>query len=455
MSAAAPPQRANSAPEGGSAAAKPQAWGGHTSVSNAPSADGVWRRLRLVPDTLGDPSLSRDPPAHAALVVRDSTIAWLGAEADLPREFAAMPQHDGADALVTPGLVDCHTHLVYGGDRADEFAMRLTGATYAQIAAQGGGIVSTVRATREATEDALFASASARLAVLLDEGVCAIEIKSGYGLDLANERKQLRVARRLGKAHGVTVKTTFLGAHAVPPEFAGRSDAYVDAVCNEMLPALAAEGLVDAVDAFCESIAFSPAQVERVFDAAARVGLPVKLHAEQLSDSGGAALAARHHALSADHLEYLSADGIAAMRDAGTVAVLLPGAYYMLRETRLPPVDALRAAGVPIAIATDHNPGTSPILSPLIAMHMACTLFRLTVPEMLAAVTRHAARALGISATHGTIAANRPANFVLWNVPTPAALAYWMGARPVAAIVRQGRIAFGANVRARATQTDL
>lgn len=406
------------------------------------SADGIWHHLRVAADTLDDASLA--PSSIDTIVVRDGAIAWMGAEADLPPAFHAMPRHDGCNTLVTPGLVDCHTHLVYGGDRADEFGRRLAGESYAQIAAGGGGIVSTVRATREASEDALFASASARLAHLLDDGVCAIEIKSGYGLDLASERKQLRVARRLGDAHGVMVRTTFLGAHAVPPEFAGRSDAYVDVVCNEMLPALAAEGLVDAVDVFCETIAFSPAQTERVLDAAARLGLPVKLHAEQLSDSGGAALAARYRALSADHLEHLSAHGIAAMRDAGTVAVLLPGAYYMLRETQPPPVAALRGAGVPIAIATDHNPGTSPILSLRIVMHMACTLFRLTVPEMLAGVTRHAARALGLQATYGTLGAGRPANFVLWKVQAPAELAYWMGARPVAKIVRQGRIAFGA-----------
>jgi imidazolonepropionase len=404
------------------------------------TADGVWHRLRFAPDTFEAPATSVEPNA---LVVRGGTIAWLGAAANLPGEFANLPRHDGRDTLVTPGLVDCHTHLVYGGDRADEFGLRLAGATYTEIAARGGGIVSTVRATREASEDELFAAASKRLQQLLDDGVCTVEIKSGYGLDLANERKQLRVARRLGEARGVTVTTTFLGAHALPPEFAGRSDAYIDRVCNEMLPALAAEGLVDAVDAFCDTIGFSAAQTERVFEAAARARLPVKLHAEQLSDAGGAQLAARHHALSADHLEYLSDAGIAAMRDAGTVAVLLPGAYYMLRETRKPPVEALRAAGVPMAIATDHNPGSSPLLSLLVAMHMACTMFRLTVPEMLASVTRHAARALGLQATQGMIGAGRPANFVLWDVRAAAEFAYWMGQRPVVAIVRQGRIAAG------------
>jgi imidazolonepropionase len=411
-------------------------------MTSLPSADGVWHRLRIAPETLDDPALAT---SNMAIVVRDGTIAWVGATSDMPRDFAALPRHDGGEALVTPGLVDCHTHLVYGGDRADEFGLRLAGASYAEIAARGGGIVSTVRATREATEDDLFAAASARLANLLADGVCAIEIKSGYGLDLATERKQLRVARRLAGACGVTVKTTFLGAHALPPEFRGRRDGYIDHVCNEMLPALADEGLVDAVDAFCESIAFSPAQVERVFEAAARLGLPVKVHAEQLSDSGAAALAARHRALSADHLEHLSQQGIDAMRDAGTVAVLLPAAFYMLRETRRPPVEALRAAGVPIAIATDHNPGTSPLLSLLVAMHMACTLFRLTVPEMIAGVTRHAARAVGLEATHGALDIGRPANFVLWDIRTLDELAYWMGRRPVATIVRQGGIATDAS----------
>ena len=397
-----------------------------------PSADGVWRRLRFAPDALDDAIGAAD-----VIVVRDGTLAWLGAERELPHAFESMTRHDGRNALVTPGFVDCHTHLVDGGDRADEFGERLAGASYEQIAARGGGIVSTVRATREASEDELFDAASKRLARLLDDGVCAIEIKSGYGLDLANERKQLRVARRLGNAHGVTVRTTFLGAHAVPPEFAGRSDAYIDRVCGEMLPALAAEGLIDAVDAFCEKIAFTPEQTERVFAAAARCGLPVKLHAEQLSDSGGASLAARHRALSADHLEHLSPAGIAAMRDAGTIAVLLPGAYYMLREKHPPPVAALREGGVPIAIATDHNPGTSPLLSLLVAMHMACTLFRLTVPEMLAAVTRHAARALGLS-DRGVLAPGKRADFVAWNVEHPNELAYWFGRNPCRQVVVAG-----------------
>jgi imidazolonepropionase len=300
-----------------------------------------------------------------------------------------------------------------------------------------------VRATREASEDELFASAAARLEVLLAEGICAIEIKSGYGLALEHERKQLRVARRLGEAYGVTVRTTFLAAHALPPEYAGRpngSSDYIDLVCNEMMPALAAEGLIDAVDVFCERIGFSLDETERVFKAAQALNLPVKLHAEQLSDMGGSALAARYGALSCDHIEHLSQAGIDAMRAAGTVAVLLPGAYYTLRDTQLPPIAALRAAGVPMAVSTDHNPGTSPALSLLLMVNMACTLFRLTVPEALAGVTLHAARALGLQDTHGVIAVGRPANFVLWNVRETAELAYWFGARPVLTVVRQGRI---------------
>jgi imidazolonepropionase len=405
---------------------------------SATDADGVWRNLRVAPDTC-DESVTNEGKVDT-IVVGDGSIAWLGIESNLPAELAHVPRHDAGNALVTPGLVDCHTHLVYGGDRADEFAQRLAGMSYADIAARGGGILSTVRATRESSEDELYASASLRLQHLLGEGVCAIEIKSGYGLDLASERKQLRVARRLGEAHGVTVRTTFLGAHAVPPEYARRTDAYVDMVCGEMLPALVEEGFVDAVDVFCETIAFSPAQTERIFEAATRLAIPVKLHAEQMSDSGGAVLAARYRALSADHLEHVSREGIDAMRDAGTVAVLLPGAFYMLRETQQPPVDALRAAGVPMAVATDHNPGTSPILSLLAVMHMACTLFRLTVPEMLAGVTRHAARALGLHETHGALGVGRPANFVVWDVDSPSDFAYWLGPAPVKTIVRQGRI---------------
>ena len=297
-----------------------------------------------------------------------------------------------------------------------------------------------MRATREASEEALFAQSATRLEALLNEGVCAIEIKSGYGLSLEAERKQLRVARALGKAYDVTVKTTFLGAHALPPEYAGRADAYIDLVCEKMMPALVNEGLVDAVDAFCETIGFSRAQTERVFAKAQSLGVPVKLHAEQLSDMDGAALAGDYRALSCDHLEWLSQNGIDRMRKAGTVAVLLPGAFYALRETRLPPIAALRAAGVPMAVATDHNPGTSPCLSLLLSMNMACTLFKLTVEEALAAVTQHAATALGIAHTHGEIKVNTQANFVLWNVNALSELAYWFGAAPCATIVRNGRI---------------
>ncbi|CAG2149165.1 Imidazolonepropionase [Cupriavidus campinensis] len=404
-------------------------------ISHAPSADGVWHHCHLLPEPGQDTAL-RD----GAIVVADGRIVWLGTHAALPDTYRHLPRHDAGGAWITPGLVDCHTHLVYGGQRADEFAMRLAGASYEEIARAGGGIVSTVRATREADEDTLFAQAAGRLRPLLAEGVTAIEIKSGYGLSLDAERKQLRVARRLGTAFGVTVHTTFLGAHALPPEYAGRADDYIDLVCDTMLPALAGEGLVDAVDAFCEGIGFSPAQTRRVFEAAARHGLPVKLHAEQLSNLGGAALAASHQALSADHLEHLDEAGVRAMAAAGTVAVLLPGAYYFLRDTHLPPLALLREHGVRIALATDHNPGTSPTTSLLLMMNMACTLFRMTVPEVLAGVTTHAAHALGAADRHGTLAAGRVADFVLWQVATPAELAYWFGRNPCAAVVRQGRI---------------
>jgi imidazolonepropionase len=374
----------------------------------------------------------------AAIAVRDGRIGWIGPVGDLPREWNGATAHDATGALVTPGLVDCHTHLVYGGDRAAEFEQRLNGASYEEIARAGGGIVSTVRATREASEDALFAQGLVRLRALQAEGVTTVEIKSGYGLALEHERKCLRVARRLGEATGVTVRTTFLGAHALPPEFAGRADAYVDEVL-QMLRVLHAEGLVDAVDAFCERIAFSPAQTARVFEAARAVGVPVKLHAEQLSDSGGAALAARFGALSCDHLEWLSPEGARAMADAGSIAVLLPAAFYFLRETRLPPVGLLREAGVPMAVSTDCNPGSSPCTSLLLAMNMACTLFRLTPEEALAGTTRHAARALGLE-DRGVLAVGRRADFVLWDVRGPAALSYAIGANPRRQTVTGGQI---------------
>lgn len=416
---------------------------GAPGIPPGPSADGVWVNLNPVPGLV-----VADVPVPdgqcTCVVMQGGRMAWVGPEAEVPAEYQALRRWNARGALATPGLVDCHTHLVYGGQRANEFARRLAGATYEEVTKAGGGIVSSVKATREASEDELFALTAPRLHALLAEGVCAIEIKSGYGLALDHERKQLRVARRLGEAFGVTVRTTFLGAHALPPEYAGKpggSQDYTDLVCHEMLPALAAEGLVDAVDVFCERIAFTLAETSQVFQAAQKLGIPVKLHAEQLSDMGGAALAARYGALSCDHIEHLSAEGIAAMKAAGSVAVLLPGAYYTLRDTHLPPIAQLREAGVPMAVSTDHNPGTSPALSLLLMANMACTLFRLTVPEALAGITTHAARALGLQDTHGLIAAGRPANFVLWPLSEPAELAYWYGHKPACTIVRQGRVA--------------
>lgn len=376
----------------------------------------------------------------AALVVDGTMLRWVGPRSELPPELAQQcrEQHDCGGALVTPGLIDCHTHLVYGGDRAHEFEQRLNGATYEEIARSGGGIASTVQATRSATPETLTAQSSVRLTQLLGEGVTTLEIKSGYGLALAPERKMLQVARALGQNHGVDVRTTFLGAHALPPEFAGRADDYVDEVLR-MLSELHKEGLVDAVDGFCERIAFSPAQMARVFDAARALGLPVKLHAEQLSDSGGAALAASYQALSCDHLEWLSDAGAEAMAAAGTVAVLLPGAFYFLRETKAPPVDLLRSKGVPMAIATDCNPGSSPCTSLLLMLNMACMLFRLTPEEALAGVTRHAASALGL-ADRGVLVAGKRADFALWNVKHPTQLSYGLGANPCINTICRGAL---------------
>ncbi len=377
----------------------------------------------------------------AALVTEGSTIAWVGLRQQLPQalERQCTVRHDASGALVTPGLIDCHTHLVYGGDRAQEFEMRLTGASYEDIARAGGGIASTVRATRAASRAELERSSARRLTQLIGEGVTTIEIKSGYGLALEHERKCLTVARGLARTHPVDVCTTFLGAHAVPPEFAGRTDDYVDAVLR-MLPALQAEGLVDAVDGFCECIAFNVPQMERIFVAAKALGLPVKLHAEQLSDSGGAQLASRYQALSCDHLEWLSDEGAQAMAAAGTVAVLLPGAFYFLRETRLPPIGLLRRLGVPMAISTDCNPGSSPCTSLLLMLNMACTLFRLTPEEALAGVTRNAAAALGL-ADRGVLAAGQRADFVLWDVQHPAQLCYALGSNPRIQTVFKGQVA--------------
>jgi imidazolonepropionase len=369
-----------------------------------------------------------------AVAVRDGRIAWVGPRAGAPRAAAI---HDCDGLWLTPGLVDCHTHIVYAGNRSDEWEARLNGASYEDIARAGGGIMSTVRATRAASEDELLRASLPRIHALLAEGVTTLEIKSGYGLDVASEAKMLRVARRVGELLPVTVHTTFLGAHALPPEYAGRPDAYVDMLCAEMLPALAAQGLVDAVDAFCERIGFSHDQTARVFDAARRLGLPVKLHAEQLSDQRGAALVARYGGLSADHLEWLSPDGVAAMAQAGTIAVLLPGAYYFLRETRMPPLAALREAGVPLAVATDCNPGTSPMTSLLLAMNMACTLWRLTPLEALRGVTVNAARALGLGDA-GTLEAGKRADFALWDIARPADLAYAIGANPCRGVVHAG-----------------
>jgi imidazolonepropionase len=393
----------------------------------------IWRNARLAPRA--DPA---EVIGDAAIVVRDGRIEWFGHEAELDRRYDGAVRHDLGGRFVTPGLVDCHTHLVYAGNRAEEFAMRLDGATYEEVAKRGGGIVSTVRNTRAASEDELFTQSLRRLDALLAEGVTALEIKSGYGLDLPTERKLLRVARRLAAARPVTIATTFLGAHALPVEYAGRPDAYIDHVCNDMLPALHEEGLVDAVDVFCERIAFTLDQAERVFAAAQRQKLPVKMHAEQLSLMGGAQLAAKYHALSADHLEFLDEAGVIAMRDAGTVAVLLPGAFYFIREKQLPPIDLLRRHGVPIALATDNNPGTSPTTSLLLMLNMGCTLFRLSVSEVLAGVTRHGAKALGHADVAGEIKVGAKADFVAWEVDSLAELAYWSGLDRCALVVRHG-----------------
>jgi imidazolonepropionase len=373
------------------------------------------------------------------LTADDGHITWVGPRAELPRVRAAV-ELDGRGRWLTPGLIDCHTHLVYAGNRALEFERRLDGSTYEEIARAGGGILSTVRATRAASEADLVRQSEPRLRRLLAEGVTTIEIKSGYGLDLGTELKLLRVARGLCAAQGIDVRTTLLAAHALPPEYAGRADDYIALVCDEIIPAAVRERLVDAVDAFCERIAFSPAQVRRVFESARRERIRVKLHADQLSDLGGASLAAENDALSADHLEHASAEGIAALAHAGTSAVLLPGAYYFLREQHAPPVAQLRDAGVPIAIATDCNPGTSPVTSLLLMLNMACTLFRLTPEEALAGVTCNAARALGAS-DRGRLAPGTRADLALWDVADPAELAYALGANPLAGVVRYGNAA--------------
>ena len=398
--------------------------------------DRIWRGARLATLAPGRPGLGVVPDGLVA--ARDGRLLYAGPAAEAPA-FDAPRIEDCAGRWITPGLIDCHTHLVYGGDRADEFEQRLSGVPYEAIARAGGGIVSTMRATRAASEADLVAAALPRLDALIAEGVTTIEIKSGYGLELETELRQLAAARALGAARPITVTTTFLGAHALPPEANGDADAYVDRLVAEMLPAVARAGLADAVDAFCETIAFSPGQVARVFAAAKALGLPVKLHADQLSNLHGAALAARFGALSADHLEHTDAAGVAAMAAAGTVAVLLPGAYYFIRETKAPPVDLLRAAGVPIALATDCNPGTAPLTSLLLTMNMGATLFRLTVDECLAAVTREAARALGMADRIGTLEAGKACDLAIWDIERPAELVYRMGFNPLHARIRGGR----------------
>ncbi len=372
------------------------------------------------------------------LAINAGTVAWVGARADLPHT-RAKETRSLSGRWITPALIDCHTHLVFAGDRADEFEQRLQGVSYEQIARSGGGILSTVRATRRASPDELFASAMQRLRMLAADGVATVEIKSGYGLDIDNEIKMLEVGRRLDESTDLTVITTLLAAHAVPPEFAGDADAYIDLICEQLIPAVAERQLADAVDAYCEDFAFSAEQIARVFRAAQKFGLPVKLHADQLSDGNGAGLAARFNALSADHLEYASKDGVAALGNAGTAAVLLPGAFVTLSETQRPPISALRDNKVPIAIATDCNPGTSPLCSLREAMALACRLFGLTPEECLAGVTREAAAALGLGRDRGTLETGKRADLAVWDIKHPRDLSYWLGARPAVDLLIAGR----------------
>ncbi|WP_108051138.1 imidazolonepropionase [Bosea sp. 124] len=405
--------------------------------SEPPICDRLWTQARLA-------TMSPAIPApygaieDGVVAAKDGRILYTGPRSEAPA-FRATETIDCGGRWITPGLIDCHTHLVYGGDRAHEFELRLQGASYEEIARAGGGILSTVKATRAASEAELFASAERRLAALMAEGVTTVEIKSGYGLEQDAEIKQLSVARRIGRERPVRVRTTFLGAHAVPPEFKGRSGAYADLVAGPMLDAITAHGLADAVDVFCEGIAFSPEETRQVFAAAKAKGLAIKIHAEQLSNLGGAALAAEMGALSADHLEYLDEAGVIAMAEAGTVAVVLPGAFYFLRETQMPPIEAMRRHGVAIALATDANPGSSPLTSPLLVMNMACTLFRLTPEEALTGLTRHAARALGLQDQIGTLEPGKACDLAIWDIERPAELAYRIGFNPLHARIWNGQ----------------
>jgi imidazolonepropionase len=401
------------------------------------AADHLWHHCRLA--TLSPQREGLGIIEDGVIAAKDGVIVFAGAKADAPAGLDAAERTDCEGRWITPGLVDCHTHLVYGGNRAEEFELRLAGASYEEIARRGGGIVSTVKATRAASEQELVADSQRRLDALIDEGVTTIEIKSGYGLELATERRQLRAARQLARDNPITVRTSFLGAHALPPERAGDSKTYIAEVC-EMIPALAGEGLVDAVDAFCEKIAFSPQETAQVFARARGCNLRVKIHADQLSNLGGAALAARFDALSADHLEYADESGVAAMASAGTVAVVLPGAYYFLREKQTPPIELMRKHRVPIALATDSNPGSSPLTSLLLTMNMGATLFRLTVDECLAAVTREAARALGLFGEAGSLEAGKHCDLAIWDIERPAELVYRIGFNPLHARVWRGRI---------------
>jgi imidazolonepropionase len=396
-------------------------------ANGSPGPARVWRNARLA--TLADSLPGLGIVEQGAVAALDGKIIFAGPEAEMP-SMADTEIIDCEGHWITPGLIDCHTHLVHAGDRAHEFELRLAGASYEDVARAGGGIVSSVKALRAASEDELVRQALPRLDALIAEGVAMVEVKSGYGLDLENERKSLSAARRLGEERPVSVRTTFLGAHALPPE-AKDKDAYIDRVVQEMLPAIAEEGLADAVDAFCEGIAFSPEQISRVFEAATKLDLPVKLHADQLSNLHGAELAASFGALSADHLEYTDEAGATAMAEAGTVAVLLPGAFYFIRETKKPPVELFRKHGVKLAVATDCNPGTSPLTSLLLTMNMAATLFGMTVEECIAGVTREAARALGLARETGTLEAGKSADLAIWDIERPAELVYRMGFNPL------------------------